>query len=72
MLQFLASFYFNLNGLILCPLLGSIILSIILDSRIQLIRGIGLCTFFITFLYSFFFWIQFDNSTSKFQFMETI
>jgi hypothetical protein len=26
MLEFLASFYFNLSGLILCPLLGNIIL----------------------------------------------
>jgi NADH-ubiquinone oxidoreductase chain 4 len=72
MLQFLASFYFNLSGLILCPLLGSIILSVIPDSRIRLIRGIGLCTSLITFLYSLFFWIQFDNSTAKFQFVETI
>jgi hypothetical protein len=55
MLQFLASFYFNLNGLILCPLSGSIILSIILVSRIRLIPGIGLCTSLITFQYSLFF-----------------
>nr|AND50358.1 NADH dehydrogenase subunit 4 [Flatbergium sericeum] len=72
MLQFLAPFYFNLSGLILCPLLGSIILSIIPDSKIRLIRGIGLCTSLITFLYSPFLWIQFDNSTAKFQFVETI
>nr|YP_009047506.1 NADH dehydrogenase subunit 4 [Bartramia pomiformis]AGN74297.1 NADH dehydrogenase subunit 4 [Bartramia pomiformis]AHG58858.1 NADH dehydrogenase subunit 4 [Bartramia pomiformis] len=72
MLQFLAPFYSNLSGLIPCPLLGSIILFVIPDPRIRLIRSIGLCTSLITFLYSPFFWIQFDNSTAKFQFVETI
>lgn len=72
MLQFLAPFYSNLSGLILCPLLGSIILFVIPDPRIRLIRSIGLCTSSITFLYSLLFWIQFDNSTAKFQFVETI
>jgi proton-translocating NADH-quinone oxidoreductase chain M len=72
MLQFLAPFYSNLSGLILCPLLGSIILFVIPDPRIRLIRSIGLCTSLITFLYSLLFWIQFDNSTAKFQFVETI
>nr|YP_009863155.1 NADH dehydrogenase subunit 4 [Anthoceros punctatus]YP_009863197.1 NADH dehydrogenase subunit 4 [Anthoceros agrestis]QKD76611.1 NADH dehydrogenase subunit 4 [Anthoceros punctatus]QKD76653.1 NADH dehydrogenase subunit 4 [Anthoceros agrestis] len=72
MLQFLASSHLNLSGLILCPLLGSIILLVIPDSRIQLIRSIGLCTFLITSLYSLFFWIEFDNSTAKFQFVESI
>nr|QPZ85260.1 NADH dehydrogenase subunit 4 [Myuroclada maximowiczii] len=72
MLQFLAPFYSNLSGLILCPLLGSIILFVIPDPRIRLIRSIGLCTSLITFLYSPLFWIQFDNSTAKFQFVETI
>nr|YP_009531811.1 NADH dehydrogenase subunit 4 [Leiosporoceros dussii]AXZ70965.1 NADH dehydrogenase subunit 4 [Leiosporoceros dussii] len=72
MLQFIASSHFNLSGLILCPLLGSIILFVIPDSRIQLIRSIGLCTSLITFLYSLFFWIEFDNSTAKFQFVESI
>jgi NADH-ubiquinone oxidoreductase chain 4 len=72
MLQFLAPFYSNLSGLILCPLLGSIILFVIPDFRIRLIRSIGLCTSLITFLYSLLFWIQFDNSTAKFQFVETI
>nr|QHD46966.1 Nad4 [Anthoceros agrestis] len=72
MSQFLASSHLNLSGLILCPLLGSIILLVIPDSRIQLIRSIGLCTSLITFLYSLFFWIEFDNSTAKFQFVESI
>jgi proton-translocating NADH-quinone oxidoreductase chain M len=72
MLQFLVPFYSNLSGLILCPLLGSIILFVIPDPRIRLIRSIGLCTSLITFLYSLLFRIQFDNSTAKFQFVETI
>nr|YP_009047467.1 NADH dehydrogenase subunit 4 [Buxbaumia aphylla]AGN74258.1 NADH dehydrogenase subunit 4 [Buxbaumia aphylla]AHG58862.1 NADH dehydrogenase subunit 4 [Buxbaumia aphylla] len=72
MLQFLAPFYSNLSGLILCPLLGSIILFVIPDPRIRLIRSIGLCTSLMTFLYSLSFWIQFDNSTARFQFVETI
>lgn len=72
MLQFLAPFYSNLSGLILCPLLGSIIIFVIPNPRIRLIRSIGLCTSLITFSYSLLFWIQFDNSTAKFQFVETI
>nr|YP_002860278.1 NADH dehydrogenase subunit 4 [Nothoceros aenigmaticus]ACC86801.1 NADH dehydrogenase subunit 4 [Nothoceros aenigmaticus] len=72
MLQFPASPHLNLSGLILRPLLGSIILLVIPDSRIQLIRSIGLRTFLITFLYSPFLWIEFDNSTAKFQFVESI
>uniref|UniRef100_A0A0R0C7N6 NADH-ubiquinone oxidoreductase chain 4 n=1 Tax=Glycine max TaxID=3847 RepID=A0A0R0C7N6_SOYBN len=72
MLQFLAPFSSNLSGLILCPLLGSIILFVIPDPRIRLIRSIGLCTSLITFLYSLLPRIQFENSTAKFQFVETI
>ncbi|KAL4187252.1 hypothetical protein AMTRI_Chr09g38130 [Amborella trichopoda] len=72
MLQFLAPFYSNLSGLILCPLLGSILLFVIPDPRIRLIRSIGLYTSLITFLYSLLPWIQFENSTPKFQFVESI
>nr|YP_003412120.1 NADH dehydrogenase subunit 4 [Phaeoceros laevis]ACT75328.1 NADH dehydrogenase subunit 4 [Phaeoceros laevis] len=72
MLQFPALSHLNLSGLILRLLLGSIILLLIPDSRIQLIRSIGPRTFLITFLYSPFFWIEFDNSTAKFQFVESI
>nr|WNR49290.1 NADH dehydrogenase subunit 4 [Acorus tatarinowii] len=61
---------FCLSGLILCPVLGSIILLFIPNSRIRLIRLIGLCVSLITFLYSLVLWIQFDPSTAKFQFVD--
>lgn len=64
--------YFNLSGPILCPVLGSITLLFIPNSRIRLIRFIGLCTSLITFLYSLVLWIQFDPSTATFQFVESL
>lgn len=64
--------YFDLSGLILCPVLGSIILLFIPNSRIRLIRFIGLCASLLTFLYSLVLWIQFDSSTAEFQFVGTI
>nr|YP_009675871.1 NADH dehydrogenase subunit 4 [Riccia fluitans]QDE12673.1 NADH dehydrogenase subunit 4 [Riccia fluitans]QIB72367.1 NADH dehydrogenase subunit 4 [Riccia fluitans]WKW95129.1 NADH dehydrogenase subunit 4 [Riccia fluitans] len=72
MLQVLAPFYSNLSGLILLPLLGSLIILVIPNSRVRLIRGITIWTSLITFLYSLFFWIRFENDTAKFQFVETI
>nr|YP_010881029.1 NADH dehydrogenase subunit 4 [Apopellia endiviifolia]WIA66162.1 NADH dehydrogenase subunit 4 [Apopellia endiviifolia]WIA66203.1 NADH dehydrogenase subunit 4 [Apopellia endiviifolia] len=72
MLQVLAPFYSNLSGLILLPLLGSLILVIPNSSRVRLIRGITIWTSLITFLYSLSFWIRFENDTAKFQFVETI
>jgi NADH-ubiquinone oxidoreductase chain 4 len=56
----------------LWPLVGSIVLLAIPESKIRIIRSIGFCTSLITFLYSLLFWIQFDNSTPKFQFVETL
>lgn len=64
--------YFNLSGLILCPVLGSILLLFLPNSRIRLIRLIGLCASLLTFLYSLVLWIQFDPSTAKFQFVESL
>nr|QXE43982.1 NADH dehydrogenase subunit 4 [Gnetum montanum] len=64
--------YFDLSGLILCPVLGSIILLFIPNSRIRLIRFIGLCASLLTFLYPLVPWIQFDSSTAEFQFVGTI
>nr|YP_009545047.1 NADH dehydrogenase subunit 4 [Gymnomitrion concinnatum]AZB86809.1 NADH dehydrogenase subunit 4 [Gymnomitrion concinnatum] len=72
MLQVLAPFYSNLSGLILLPLLGSLIILVIPNSRVRLIQGITIWTSLITFLYSLFFWIRFENDTAKFQFVETI
>nr|YP_009277433.1 NADH dehydrogenase subunit 4 [Ophioglossum californicum]YP_010439851.1 NADH dehydrogenase subunit 4 [Ophioglossum vulgatum]AOH05903.1 NADH dehydrogenase subunit 4 [Ophioglossum californicum]UTD44897.1 NADH dehydrogenase subunit 4 [Ophioglossum vulgatum] len=61
----------NLSGLILCPLLGSIILLVIPDSRIRLIRSLGLCASLITSSYPPVSRIQFDNPTAKSQSVET-
>jgi proton-translocating NADH-quinone oxidoreductase chain M len=72
MLEHFCECYFDLSGLILCPVLGSIILLFIPNSRIRLIRLIGLCASLITFLYSLVLWIQFDPSTAKFQFVESL
>nr|QIA60968.1 NADH dehydrogenase subunit 4 [Scapania griffithii] len=72
MLQVSAPFYSNSSGLILLPLLGSLIILVIPNSRVRLIQGITIWTSLITFLYSLFFWIRFENDTAKFQFVETI
>nr|QJS35652.1 NADH dehydrogenase subunit 4 [Taxus cuspidata] len=72
MLRQFCECYFDLSGLILCPVLGSIILLFIPNSRIRLIRFIGLCVSLLTFLYSLVLWIQFDSSTAEFQFVGTI
>lgn len=72
MLEHFCECYFDLSGLILCPVLGSIILLFIPNSRIRLIRLIGLCASLITFLYSLALWIQFDPSTAKSQFVESL
>ncbi|GJP48043.1 hypothetical protein CLOM_g7282 [Closterium sp. NIES-68] len=74
MLQNINPFYssLSLSALILFPLLGGLFVSFITESKIRTIRIVGLCTSFITFLYSLFFWLEFDNSTPKFQFVETI
>nr|AKJ25726.1 NADH dehydrogenase subunit 4 [Monsonia emarginata] len=71
MLEHFCECYFNLSGLIMCPVLGSIFLLFIPNSRIRLIRFIGLSASLITFLYSLVLWIQFDPSTAKFQFVES-
>nr|AKJ25708.1 NADH dehydrogenase subunit 4 [Erodium texanum] len=71
MLEHFCECYFDLSGLIMCPVLGSIILLFIPNSRIRLIRFMGLSASLITFLYSLVLWIQFDPSTAKFQFVES-
>nr|YP_009511882.1 NADH dehydrogenase subunit 4 [Hydropuntia rangiferina]AXI97759.1 NADH dehydrogenase subunit 4 [Hydropuntia rangiferina]UAD89785.1 NADH dehydrogenase subunit 4 [Hydropuntia rangiferina] len=63
-----------LNPLILVsitPLLGIIILSIIPSINIYLCRLIALNIACLTFLFSLMLWIQFDNTTSLFQFNNT-
>nr|BAD66789.1 NADH dehydrogenase subunit 4 [Beta vulgaris subsp. vulgaris] len=72
MLEHFCECYSDLSGLILCPVLGSITLLFIPNSRIRSIRLIGLCASLITFLYSPVLRIQFDPSTAKSQFVESL
>nr|YP_011003674.1 NADH dehydrogenase subunit 4 [Gracilaria eucheumatoides]WPS66076.1 NADH dehydrogenase subunit 4 [Gracilaria eucheumatoides] len=53
------------------PLLGIFILFIIPSANIYLCRLIALGITCLTFLWSLFLWIQFDNTTSLFQFSNT-
>ncbi|XP_047340499.1 NADH-ubiquinone oxidoreductase chain 4-like [Impatiens glandulifera] len=72
MLEHFLEFYSDLSGHILCPVLGSITPLFIPNSRIRPIRLIGLCASLITFLYSLVLRIQFDPSTAKSQFVESL
>nr|YP_010166057.1 NADH dehydrogenase subunit 4 [Fragaria orientalis]YP_010348790.1 NADH dehydrogenase subunit 4 [Fragaria nubicola]YP_010348826.1 NADH dehydrogenase subunit 4 [Potentilla micrantha]YP_010348891.1 NADH dehydrogenase subunit 4 [Fragaria moschata]YP_010348907.1 NADH dehydrogenase subunit 4 [Fragaria iinumae]YP_010348951.1 NADH dehydrogenase subunit 4 [Fragaria viridis]YP_010362978.1 NADH dehydrogenase subunit 4 [Fragaria tibetica]YP_010363002.1 NADH dehydrogenase subunit 4 [Fragaria iturupensi len=72
MLEHFCECYSDLSGLILCPVLGSIIPLFIPNSRIRPIRLIGLCASLITFLYPPVPRIQFDPSTAKSQFVESL
>ncbi|XBI60262.1 hypothetical protein VPH35_041213 [Triticum aestivum] len=72
MLEHFCECYFDLSGPILCPVLGSITPLFIPNSSIRLIRLIGLCVSLITFLYPPVPRIQFDPSTAKSQFVESL
>nr|YP_010048784.1 NADH dehydrogenase subunit 4 [Aquilaria sinensis]QPK77162.1 NADH dehydrogenase subunit 4 [Aquilaria sinensis] len=72
MLEHFCECYSDLSGPILCPVLGSITPLFIPNSRIRPIRLIGLCASLITFLYSLVPRIQFDPSTAKSQFVESL
>ncbi|CAN1853475.1 NADH-ubiquinone oxidoreductase chain 4 [Linum perenne] len=72
MLEHFCESYSDLSGPILCPVLGSITPLFIPNSRIRPIRLIGLCASLITFLYSPVPRIQFDPSTAKSQFVESL
>nr|YP_010438553.1 NADH dehydrogenase subunit 4 [Rubus chingii]UTB65088.1 NADH dehydrogenase subunit 4 [Rubus chingii] len=72
MLEHFCECYSDLSGLILCPVLGSIIPLFIPNSRIRPIRLIGLCASLITFLYPPVPRILFDPSTAKSQFVESL
>ncbi|OAY80720.1 NADH-ubiquinone oxidoreductase chain 4 [Ananas comosus] len=64
--------YSDLSGPIPCPVLGSITPLFIPNSSIRPIRLIGLCVSLITFLYPPVPRIQFDPSTAKSQFVESL
>ncbi|XP_037430171.1 NADH-ubiquinone oxidoreductase chain 4-like [Triticum dicoccoides] len=72
MLEHFCECYFDLSGPILYPVLGSITPLFIPNSSIRPIRLIGLCISLITFLYPPVPRIQFDPSTAKSQFMESL
>jgi len=62
----------SLTLLLFLPLLGSLLLLAIPDSKIRIIQSIGFCTSLFVFLYSLLFWLHFENSSAKFQFVEAI
>ena len=60
-----------LSFLILFPLFGSFILLFIPNKSVKLMKNLALNISLINFLASLLLWIQFDNSTAKFQFVES-
>uniref|UniRef100_A0A3B6RB07 NADH-ubiquinone oxidoreductase chain 4 n=1 Tax=Triticum aestivum TaxID=4565 RepID=A0A3B6RB07_WHEAT len=72
MLEHFCECYFDLSGPILCPVLGSITPLFIPNSSIRPIRLIGLCVSLITLSYPPVPRIQFDPSTAKSQFVESL
>lgn len=61
-----------LSFLLLSPLVGAIILFMIPSIKTDVIKKVALSTSLFTFVISLFVWLQFDNSTPKFQFVETV
>lgn len=58
--------------ILLLPLFGSLLLLLVPSWNTRLIRTIALNTSLLNFLLSLLLWIQFDNSTAKFQFLKSI
>ncbi len=52
------------------PLFGALILLFIPSWKSQLIKNVALNISLLTFLISLLLWVEFDNSTSKFQFFQ--
>lgn len=61
-----------LSILLFSPLVGAIILFMIPSIRVETIKRVALISSLIAFILSLFVWMQFDYSTPKFQFVETI
>lgn len=59
-----------LSFLIMLPLVGVFCLLFVPEEKNSLIKTISLLTCSLTFIFSLFFWIFFDCSTSKFQYIE--
>jgi len=62
--------HFLLSTLLSLPLAGSLILLVIPSSKTYFIRTFSLSLSLVVFLISLFLWIQFDNSSAQFQFVE--
>jgi len=63
-------FDFILSWLILIPFIGILIILGIPKTQVNAIKLCAFITSLIAFVYSLFLFILFDNSTSKFQFLE--
>jgi len=55
--------------LLLIPLLGSLIISLLSDSNQNTMKKISLNTSIINFIFSLYLWLEFDNSSSQYQFV---
>jgi proton-translocating NADH-quinone oxidoreductase chain M len=60
-----------LTSILFLPLIGVFILFLIPNSKKQLIKGIGFIVSLFNFILSLFLWIEFDYTTSNFQFLES-
>jgi proton-translocating NADH-quinone oxidoreductase chain M len=59
-----------LSFLTFLPIFGILLLLIIPSHKENLVKKVGLFFSLLTFLFSLFLWVLFDNSSSKFQFIE--
>jgi len=58
-----------LPSLILLPLIGAGLVTLVPASNVRLIRSLGLSTSLLNFLLSLFLWVGFDASSPRFQFL---
>lgn len=61
-----------LIAVIVTPLLGVLLITILPKTRLELIRQVALWISLATFVLSILLWVMFDNSTPQFQFQSTI
>lgn len=60
-----------LTSVLFLPLVGVLLIMFVPAWNEKLVRGIGLATSLLTFLISLLLWIQFDNSSGRFQFVSS-
>lgn len=61
-----------LSSLILTPLLGVVVLFLIPDKHVVTLKVVAFSSSLVTFVFSLFLWVFFDNSSSRFQFIEYV